>query len=157
MQDVGSRVGARNHRMASSTRSLFTSHGLRCTTQRQSVYEALCATESHPTAEELFASLADHGDPVSLATVYNTLEIMAVATLVRKMPTAGGGCRWDARTSAHLHLRCPDTDRISDVPDALGQPLLDRLSAEAVRPIEEALGVSIEQVEIQLVARPTPS
>ncbi|TVQ55354.1 MAG: transcriptional repressor [Phycisphaerales bacterium] len=138
-------------------REIFARHHLRCTKQREAIYNALRASEGHPTAEALFRQVKPSMDSLSLATVYNTLEVLCRAGLVQKMPTTNGCCRYDADVREHLHVRMTGTDEIQDVPDELGQRLLQHQPAEVLQSIERALGVKIEGVNIQLIARPRTS
>lgn len=133
------------------TRSIFARHRLRCTEQRRALYEALCDTKTHPTAEELFHLARPRIDRLSRATVYNTLEAFCRAGLARRLPT-NGCCRYDADTREHLHLRFRDTAEIRDVPDDLGRRLLENLPRQALADIERTMGVSIDGVSIQLLA-----
>ncbi len=58
------------------TSELFAENNIRCTTQRRALYEALVATDSHPTAEELYRMVKPTTSRLSRATVYNTLETL---------------------------------------------------------------------------------
>lgn len=142
-------------------RELFSSHGLRCTQQRMAIYAALSATKSHPTADELYKRVNDqtHAGPLSLATVYNTLEAFSRVGLCRKIPTVRGTVRYDADTSDHIHIRFRDSDRLIDVPAELSQQLFEAVPPNTLRAVEEALGVQISGINIQLVGRQstTPS
>ncbi len=140
------------------TRDLFAKHTLRCTRQRQALYEALRACKTHPTAEELYRIVQSDGSlartpGLSRATVYNTLEALCRAGLVRRLPTTNGCCRFDADTSEHLHLRFRDTQEIRDVPVHLGDRLVAAMPQNVLNEIERAMGVRIDGVNIQLVAK----
>jgi len=135
-----------------TTRELFASHSLRCTQQRMAVYEALGKCESHPTAEELFRLVKPTTEKLSLATVYNSLEVLCKAGLVRKMPMSNGCCRYDADTSPHLHVRFPETAEIEDVPEHLSRRLFDHLPMEVLEEIGATLGVQVDGMSIQLLA-----
>jgi Fur family transcriptional regulator, peroxide stress response regulator len=137
------------------TRKLFADHGLRCTKQRLALWDALCKSKSHPTAEELYSQVKGNCGGLSRATVYNTLEALCRAGLVRQMAGAGsnGCCRYDAGESEHLHFVCRDSRRIMDVPDSLSRKLLKRLPRQVLAEIEEELGVTIEDVGVQLHGR----
>ncbi len=137
----------------SCTRELFQRHHLRCTKQRMAIYEALRDSHSHPTAEALFNMVKPNTDRLSLATVYNTLDALCEAGLVRKLPTTNGCCRFDADTSHHLHVRCLESGEIMDVPEELGSQLVDRLPAEVLAQIEKAMNVKIDRVQVQIMAR----
>lgn len=133
------------------TRELFQKHQLRCTRQRLALYEALRQTTGHPTAEELYLMARTKRDPMSRATVYNTLEALCRAGLARRMPTVSGCCRYDADTSDHLHFRCRATARIHDVPPELGRQLLEGMPKGVLAQIEKSMGVKIEAVSVQLL------
>ena len=137
------------------TRELFASHQLRCTRQREALFEILRAAKTHPTADELYRMLLAGGScRMSRATVYNTLETLTAAGLVRRMPTTSGICRFDADTSDHLHVRVGESE-IRDVPPELSKRLVAGIPPEALRAIETHMGVSIENINIQLVAKNT--
>ncbi len=138
-----------------STERLFARHGVRCTRQRRLVYESLCSCRTHPTAEEIFQLVQPAVDRVSLATVYNSLEVLCGVGLVQKIPMSNGCCRFDADTSTHMHIRFRDTAEIVDVPDELevGDRIMELLPKEMLREIERRFGVRVDGVSIQLLAR----
>ena len=138
---------------AQNTRSLFSEHHLRCTQQRVAVFEALRGCKTHPTAEELFNLVRPQMESLSLATIYNTLDALCEAGLARKMPTANGSFRYDADTSAHTHVCFADSAEIADVPASLGRTLHEHLPAELLQRIEREMGISIDSVNIEILAR----
>lgn len=103
--------------------------------------------------------LASHGEAASTcmsrATVYNTLDTLCRAGLVRRLPMSSSVCRFDADISDHLHVRTGECE-IRDVPADLGEQLVAGLPREALAAIEGAMGVKIESVNIQLVAKQRP-
>lgn len=137
--------------------ALFAQRGIRVTRQRQEIYAALAATTAHPTAEELhrlvLASPAvdDTEPPVSLATVYNTLEALTDSGLVRKIPTPEGGARYDADTSDHMHLMTGE-GRVHDVPADLGQRFLEHIPESLVQELERRMGVRVRRVSVSVLA-----
>ncbi len=139
--------------MNEATRALFADHNLRCTDQRLALYEALASTTSHPTADELHRMVSHPDQPVSRATVYNTLDAFVDAGLCRRMPTANGCCRYDADMSDHLHVRFRDTGEVMDVPGELGDRLVQGLAPDVLDEISRVLGVDLDGVSIQLLAR----
>jgi len=138
-----------------TTRELFASHSLRCTQQRMAVFEALRRYRTHPTAEELYRLVKPSTEKLSLATVYNSLEVLCKAGLVRKMPMSNGCCRYDADTSPHMHIRFPETAEIEDVPEDLSRRLLDHLPMGVLNEIGQAMGVKVDGMSIQLLATRT--
>lgn len=124
---------------------------LRCTRQREVVYGALASTTAHPTAEELYAMVRHEDEGASLATIYNTLEALTRVGLASRIPSAsaGGPCRYDACTGAHVHVQLTD-GRVMDVPETLGERLMDRLPADVLDAIEAAMGISIVGIRLTI-------
>jgi Fe2+ or Zn2+ uptake regulation protein len=96
-------------------RSRLREHGKRMTPQRSAVLEALRATTSHPTAEELRVMVQELVPTVSLGTVYRNLHVLVEEGYVRRLPTPQGSHRFDGDLSPHLHVICRKCGRISDV------------------------------------------
>src|SRR5690606_28994469 len=107
------------------------------TKQRVAIYEALRDANTHPTAEALYKTVKPLTSRLSLATVYNTLDALCQAGLVRKLPTTNGCCRYDAETTPHLHVRCVETGEIADVPEQLSDELIHGLPQDVLRRIEQ--------------------
>lgn len=97
----------------------------RWTRQRRKVMEAIQGRTDHPTAEELYRSLRDRGEEISLATVYRTLHSLANEGLIQELHWEGPD-RFDPNTSPHCHFRCLSCGRIYDL-DLPYQQELDRL------------------------------
>lgn len=132
-------------------RDVFTEHSLRCTRQRLVLYEALCATTEHPTADQLFQTISQSDASISLATVYNTLEAFCRVGLAQKLQGPGGSARYDATTHNHLHLRDHKTGTVKDVPSNLSQQLLSAIPADVLEKLQREMGFTIDQVQIELV------
>lgn len=75
------------------------------TRQRRLVYEAVAGTESHPTAEWVYARVRRAMPRVSLGTVYRNLQLL-VADGRLKAWTRGRTTRFDADLSSHDHFSC---------------------------------------------------
>ena len=58
---------------------------LRLTRQRREVYDILMEQRDHPTATELFIKVKERVPTISLATVYNCLETLTGAGLVKQV------------------------------------------------------------------------
>jgi len=132
---------------------LFARHNIRCTKQRRAVYAALEATEMHPTAMDLMDLCARTQLVMSLATVYNTLELLVRKGLARRYTgheQSGDAARYDADVRSHIHL-VDARGLYRDVPADLHKRLLAGLPAEVIEQIEERMGVRIDQIRIELV------
>jgi Fe2+ or Zn2+ uptake regulation protein len=146
-------------------RVLFRKLGLRCTPERETIFNALSQTTSHPTAEELHEFVNSTRwagvvkGPISRATVYNTLDLLVRRGLARRFsfPSDDAGvqpARYDADTSEHVHLIIDD-GRIRDVPDDLSARLLACLPPEVVEELEQRMGVQVDGLRIELQGRST--
>ena len=81
--------------------------------QREQIYEAVCATDTHPTAEMVYERLKPAMPRLSLGTVYRNLRQMAAEG--RLMELEGPVARFDADLSPHAHFRCQRCGAVSDV------------------------------------------
>lgn len=136
-------------------REAFRERSLRHTRQREVVYAALAAADSHPTADELYQSVSTPSavdSDLSLATVYNTLDALCDAGLAHRLPSISGPCRFDADTTSHAHLLAAD-GRVVDLPEDLSRRLLDALPQSALDELSQRMGVTIDRVTLQVVAK----
>jgi len=91
--------------------------GLRPTRQRLSILSLLLETAPrHVTAEELFQETRQAGIPVSLATVYNTLNQFTQAGLMGEVVVGSGQSYFDTDPSSHCHYFDKSTGEIYDIP-----------------------------------------
>lgn len=92
--------------------------GLRPTRQRLSLATLLVGDglNRHVTAESLFEAATQTGEPVSLATVYNTLRAFCDAGLVREITVDGSKSYFDTNMSDHPHFYWEDTGELTDAP-----------------------------------------
>ena len=104
------------------------------TKQRQLILEAIRATDSHPTADELFQTVRQKLPTISLATVYRNLNFLADAGEIRKLSMPGMPDRFDWRMSAHDHLVCGGCGRVYDF--VLPERLTDRIAKAAGMQVE---------------------
>ncbi len=130
-------------------RERFCSCGLRCTRQRETIYRALAATRTHPTAEELYRLVRDADESLSLATVYNALEAFCERGLCRRLATTSGPARYDADLSDHLHVQ-DDDGGVHDVPPDLSRRFFDAVGPGLLREIAEATGLEVATARIDL-------
>jgi Fe2+ or Zn2+ uptake regulation protein len=69
----------------------------------------------HPTAEDVYVAVRRRLPRVSLATVYNALELLVRTGLASKLSYGDAAARYDIRTDAHSHARCLGCGRVDDV------------------------------------------
>ncbi len=92
--------------------------GLRPTRQRLSLAALLVGDgrNRHVTAEALFDAARAGGDPVSLATVYNTLRAFCDAGLLNEVTVDATRSYFDTRTDDHPHFFWEDKQELTDAP-----------------------------------------
>ncbi len=104
--------------------------GLRLTPQRIAICRFLTESQLHPTAAEIYESLKPHYPSLSLATVYNTLDVLVGLGAVNALGHAGDDAvHFDANTSPHINLACVACHQIVD----LASPQAAGLEAEISR------------------------
>ncbi|MDH5454253.1 MAG: transcriptional repressor [Paracoccaceae bacterium] len=96
----------------------LTRAGLRPTRQRVSLAALLIGDgqNRHVTAESLHAAADASGEPVSLATVYNTLKAFCSAGLIHEISVDGSRSYFDTRLDDHPHFYWEDEGRLTDAP-----------------------------------------
>ncbi len=88
--------------------------GIVLTIQRLAVLEFLHNSSSHPTAEAIHTKLKKKYPMMSLATVYNTLDMLKQAGEIQEL-TIGNAKHFDPIPQSHHHLYCRVCKRIIDV------------------------------------------
>ncbi len=92
--------------------------GLRPTRQRLALATLLVGDgqDRHVTAESLHASATASGEPVSLATVYNTLRAFCEAGVINEISVDGSRSYFDTRLDDHPHFFWEEEGRLVDAP-----------------------------------------
>lgn len=122
-------------------REALEAEGNRFTPQRAAVYRALAATDTHPTADEIFTAVREPIPDISLATVYKALEAVVSCGLAQKLTGGEGPARYDSRTDRHHHVRCTSCGRVADVES---RDLSSRMEELAAGTDFEVLDVRLE-------------
>src|SRR6188508_1136956 len=98
-------------------RTMLRKVGLRPTRQRMELGWILFAKgDRHLTAEMLFEEASKARVPVSLATVYNTLNQFTEVGLLRQVAVDGSKTYFDTNVSDHHHFFLEDDDALLDIP-----------------------------------------
>ena len=92
--------------------------GLRPTRQRLALAALLVGDgqDRHVSAESLYEAARAGGEPVSLATVYNTLRAFCQAGLLREITINGAKSYFDTRLDDHPHFFWEDSAELTDAP-----------------------------------------
>lgn len=95
----------------------FKDAGLRLTRQRILVYRYLTSAHHHPSAQQVYADLQKSMPKLSLATVYNTLDVLVDHGLVQHLGSAfDDTIHYDSDMSPHINLICTECHSIYDQP-----------------------------------------
>ena len=89
--------------------------GFRATSQREHVYTVLLGERDHPTAEQIFMRAKKSMPDISMATVYNCLDTLVKAGLVRQVNLDRMAMRYCPNMSEHCHFFCDECGGVYDI------------------------------------------
>lgn len=90
--------------------------GVKPTMQRMVIAEYICNTKCHPTADQIFQSVANQLPiPLSRATIYNTLNALVQAGALKEVYLESGPARYDANIDDHHHFIDTKTGQVFDI------------------------------------------
>lgn len=90
--------------------------GIRLTPQRQIILQFLKETDEHPTAEQVYQKIGEQFPGISLATVYNTLNMLKDLGVIRELSYGDLSSRYDGNDAHHAHLVCQTCNHVTDIP-----------------------------------------
>ena len=88
---------------------------LRHSRQRDRIYEYLCQSQEHPSAEMVYQDLRPEIPGLSLGTVYRNLKLLEELGKIRRVTTHEGNERYDAICHDHAHFVCQSCGSIRDL------------------------------------------
>jgi len=83
--------------------------------KRQAIYDCLCATKTHPTADWIHQQLHTDYPDLSLGTVYRNLSQLKDAGMIQSVGVVNGQERFDADISPHPHVVCTGCGAVDDL------------------------------------------
>ncbi len=91
--------------------------GMRLTRPRLAVAELLLkdGIKRHVSAEWVATQLADKGDDISLASVYNTLNSFVDLGILRQIQAGNASVLFDTNTKEHHHFLVKSTGELIDI------------------------------------------
>jgi Fur family peroxide stress response transcriptional regulator len=89
--------------------------GRKVTEQRRAILELFDAKREHLTPNQIFEALEDRLPSLSLATVYNTLELFEQEGLVARVVARDGETYFDPNVDPHHHAVCAECGEILDM------------------------------------------
>lgn len=85
---------------------------------RDKIYEYLCGTKAHPSAETIYNDLKPLLPKLSLKTVYTNLRFFEEHGQVIRVANVNGVERYDANCEDHVHFVCNECGQVIDLMDA---------------------------------------
>jgi Fur family transcriptional regulator, peroxide stress response regulator len=87
---------------------------IRVSKHRLAVLSYLAESKDHPTADRIFRDLKATVKKLSKATVYNTLNALATAGVIRQLTIEGSEARYDIEIHPHGHFVCESCGAITN-------------------------------------------
>ncbi|MBD5357160.1 MAG: transcriptional repressor [Bacteroides sp.] len=95
--------------------AFLTSRHLRKTPERFEILKSVVECNEHFDADSLHKMLDEKGYHVSRATVYNTIELLCGAGIVRKLLFDTHQARYELAEKTHCHLVCTQCGEIREI------------------------------------------
>lgn len=116
--------------------------GHRMTPQRRGVYDVLMAHCDHPTATEVFMRAKEQMPTISLATVYNCLDTLTGAGVIRQVNVDREPSRYCGNLMPHGHFHCDACGKVTDI------DLKD--GAEPSKAVKIPRGSTVDRVDLSV-------
>ena len=98
-----------------SVKYLLREHGIAPTQQRLQIANFLFGKQQHVSADQILSHVQQSNQPVSKATVYNTLGLFANKGLLREVIIDPNKVFYDTNTEHHHHFYNTDSNTLTDV------------------------------------------
>lgn len=85
---------------------------------RDRIYEYMCSTKAHPSAETIYTALKPGIPKLSLATVYVNLKLLKEQGKIIRVANVDGNERYDANCEDHVHFVCDTCGSVIDLMDS---------------------------------------
>lgn len=86
----------------------------RMTRQKRVIYDILCATDTHPTADWIYQEARKQIPDISLGTVYRNLQVLLSDGKILELNYGKGQSRFDGNPEPHYHFVCEQCGRVLD-------------------------------------------
>ena len=103
---------------------MMAERGLRSSVQRVAVMRYLVDHRTHPSADEIYHGLRAGMPSLALATVYNALDALAGAGLVRRLDVGMDVTRFDYSEREHAHFVCRKCGMVCDIECVMHKPAI---------------------------------
>ncbi len=97
------------------------------TRQRQLIYDIICRSHEHLTADSIHKLAQKKMPSIAVGTVYRNLGLMCDCGEIMRVTVAGQPDRFDKNPMAHDHVICDLCGTVSDImTEGLGEILSDK-------------------------------
>ncbi len=103
---------------------------LNLTGPRRAVLDVVRTSTDHPTATDIMDRLAQQGNRVAYATVYNSLKYLTEKGMIRELNIGNGVMRYDGRMEEHGHLICTRCGAIAESAADIPDTVIETIEAE---------------------------
>jgi len=86
----------------------------RMTRQKKLIYEILCSTTSHPTADLIYEQARKEIPDISLGTVYRNLQVLQEDGKILELNYGKSQSRFDGNSNTHYHFVCEKCGKVFD-------------------------------------------
>lgn len=107
-------------------------NNVRITPQRQIILKYLINHDNHPSVDTIYEALKQEFSNLSIATIYNTLQLFEKLDIIIALPAEDGGIRYDFFGSPHFHAICDNCGKIEDIDFPNYKQLKQELAKEAM-------------------------
>lgn len=110
-------LAGRNNPVVRKFNEFLDSRGMRRTAERYAILDRVMSINGHFTIEELQQMIEEEGFRVSRSTVYNTVELLMEAKMLRRHVFEGMLAQYERITLPHTHLICTTCGKVKEVRD----------------------------------------
>lgn len=108
--------------------------GMRRTPERLEILRMAFDMKAHFGVDQVHRRLEDEGYHVSRATVYNTVELLVRAGLLRRHLFETHQARYEVAGASHFHLVCTDCGRVTEADARLVSRALGSMDTRGFTP-----------------------
>lgn len=87
---------------------------IRFTPQRLAIIKYLEGNTSHPSVEDIYSEIKRDFPSLSMATVYNTLQVLCNLGIVQEINIEAGKMHFDPNPEPHCHFYCLTCKKVYD-------------------------------------------
>ena len=102
----------KNNQTFEQIKNYLVEHGIRPSNYRIRILQCLEDNKMHPTADQIYQNLLNEFPTLSKMSVYNTLDVLLDAGLIREITIENNEVRYDSHLEDHGHFKCNHCGKI---------------------------------------------